>query len=206
MGQLTGVVVGGVIAFISGLTSAAVTLYFGNRREWTFRVRDERRVAYEAFLPSLDKALLFLDGIRDTTTDHMAVIRFTSGSADAEERAAFEDRLRHIADEAEKVYEEARVATDRLWLVAGTPVSAVALEPMSKLVTLKVDIERFLRGELESGEFVSVVPFYYRRDVLGRTVEAMRRDLSEPWLPHLHDRRSRRWWRFWERTPALDRA
>ena len=199
MSQATSVVIGALIALISGLTSAALTLYGTSRREWIFRVREERRSAYESFLTNVRPYLDYLDERSLTIADMEAVIAVQDLEKEDPNRIAFNERLLHLEEEMGGQVRALRDATDRLELVAGTPVSAVALGFMAKLSIAQYDIRRFARAQAEGAELIESIaalsPQAFRHEV----VRAMRTDLAEPWLSHLHDRSERRWWRFWER-------
>jgi hypothetical protein len=203
MDQLSGVVVGGVIALISGVVSAAITLYYTNRREWVFRVRDERRGAYEAFLPKLDKALAVMEDVGAHTGDSASLAKFRHAGRGDAFRSQFGATL--VADVARlgRAHTELSDAIDQLGLVAGRPVHREALGVLVALTRLRRTIHEFVQEESTSVDLVQLVPLGYRDDNRRRVVDSMGRDLAQPWLRHLHDHGSRRWWRFWEKAPAL---
>lgn len=192
MGSLGAVVIGGLIGLVSGLASAALTQHYSERREWTFKARDERRSAYLEFLTELDVALQFLDDVERAINDSTGVHAFGPQGDEGPTRTATEERLRSLMERADGVSDQARRALNRLQLVAGQPVYIAALEPVSKVTLIKYDLRQLLTGEVPNDRRFKLIPVNSRERGHDDVVAAMREDLARPWLEHLHGRSARR--------------
>jgi hypothetical protein len=79
-------------------------------------------------------------------------------------------------------------------LVGGLPVVAEVGAYLIGLRTLPSDLRIWLiGGELREPGRIQLSVADYRTTSLHKMTEAMRDDLSEPWLSQYHDRGKRRW-------------